>query len=100
MGEEIFVSRSEHKAAAELHWIFTQPVLFVSSGLSAPPGLRILPAKKMEKGSALKPDGLIGFTLVVNQKRKINAGFFAEKAGVLRIAQADHGEVGAFLSKC
>ena len=100
MDEDIFVSRREHKTSAELHWIFAQPVLFVSCGLGATAGLRVLSAKKVEQGSALEADCLIGFTLVVDQERKINAGFFAEEAGVFGIAQADHGQVGAFLPKC
>jgi hypothetical protein len=98
--EEVFVSWREHKATAELHGIFAQLVLFVSGGLGAAAGLRIFPAEKMEQGSALEADSFIGFALVVNQKRKMDAGFFAEEAGVFRVAQADHGQAGAFLPKC
>jgi hypothetical protein len=100
VNEEVFVSRSKHKATAELHGIFAELVLFVSGGLGAAAGLCIFPAQKMEQGSAFEADGFIGFTLIVNQKRKMDAGFFAEEAGIFRVAQADHGQAGALLSKC
>ena len=99
MDEEVFVSWSEHKATTELHGIFAQLVLFVSGGLGAAAGLCILPAEKMEQGSALEADGFIGFALIVNQKWKMDAGFFAEEAGIFRVAQADHDEAGALLPK-
>ncbi len=95
--EKVFVSRSKHKTSAELHGIFAQLVLFVSGGLSAAAGLRVFPAEKVEQGSVLQTNGFVGFTLIVDEKREVDAGFLAEEAGVFSVTQADHGDAGALL---
>ncbi len=95
--EEVFVSRSEHKTSAELHGIFAQLVLFVSGGLGAAAGLRVFPAEKMEQGSVLQTHGFVGFTLIVDKKREVDAGFFTKEAGILSVSQADHSDAGALL---
>ena len=95
--EEVFVSRSKHKTSAELHRVLAQLVLFVSGGLSAAAGLRIFAAEKVEQGGVLQSNGFVGFTLIVDEKREVDAGFLAEEAGVLSVPQADHGDAGALL---
>ena len=97
MDEEVFVARSKHKTSTELHRILAQFMLFVSGGLGATAGLRVFPAQKMEQGGVLQAHGFVGFTLVVDKKREVDAGFLAEEAGILSIPQADHGDAGALL---
>jgi hypothetical protein len=95
--EEIFVARREHKAAAELQRVFAQFMLFVAGGLSAAAGLHVVASQKVEQGSVAQPHGLVGFALFVDQKQELDAGLFAEEAGVAGVAQAHHGDVRALL---
>ena len=42
-------------------------------------------------------DSLIGFALVIDQQRKLDAGSLAEELCIAGIAQTDHGKACAFL---
>ena len=97
MDEEVFVPRREHKAAAELKRIFSKPMLLVSSGLCPLAGLQIVFTQKVEQGSVAQPNSFIGFAFVVDEKRKLDAGFLAEEPGIACIAQPDDSEMSAFL---
>jgi hypothetical protein len=99
MDEEILVPRRKNKAAAKLQWVFSQLVLFVAAGLGAFARLHVVPAEKMKQRSVLETNGFVGFALIVNEKWKLNAGFFAEKSGVLDVAQADHGDLRTFAAE-
>jgi hypothetical protein len=99
MDKEVFVSRREDKAAAELQWVFAQAMLLVAAGLGAFARLHVVSAEKVEQGSMLKAHGFVGLALVVDQERKLDAGFFAEKFGVLGVAQADHGDLRALAAE-
>ena len=92
MSEQVFISRSKHKAAAKLQWIFSQTMLLVAGGLGASAGLHVVSPQKVEQGSVAQADRFISGAFVVNQERKLDAGFLAEEAGVLGVAQADHGQ--------
>ena len=71
-------------------------MLFVSCGFGPFARLQIVFAQQMEQGSVSQANGFIGFALVVDQQRKLDAGFLAEELGIARIAQADHGQMRAF----
>jgi hypothetical protein len=94
--EEVFIARRKHKAAAELERIFSQAVLFVSGSLGTAAGLQIISTQKVEQGSVAQPDCFIGQTLVVDQKREVDPGFFTEEPGITHITQANYGKTGAF----
>jgi hypothetical protein len=93
--EEVFISRRKDKAAAKLERIFSQAMLLVSGGLSATSGPHVVSTQQMEQGSVAQAESLIGLALVIDQKRELDAGFFAEEFGVAHIAQANHREMGA-----
>jgi hypothetical protein len=97
--KQIFITWRKHKAAAELKRVLAQLVLFVSSGLRATAGLRIVFAQQMKKVGMLQADGFVGLALVVDKQGKIDFGFLAEEAGIFLVAQADHGDTCALLSK-
>ena len=59
--------------------------------------LKIVFAQKVKQGSMPQAKSLIGFALVINKKRELDAGFLAEEPGIARIAQSDHGQMRAFL---
>jgi len=44
-----------------------------------------------------QPDRFIGKTLVVDQKREVDPGFFTEEPGITHITQANYGKTRAFL---
>lgn len=95
--EKVFITGRKHKAATQLQRIFSQAVLFVSSGLGAAAGLQIISTQEVEQGSVAQPDRFIGKTLVVDQQREVDPGFFTEEPGITQITQANHGKTGAFL---
>ena len=42
-------------------------------------------------------NSFIGFALVIDQKRELDAGFLAKEFGIARVAQSNDGEMRAFL---
>jgi hypothetical protein len=90
--KQVFISRSKHKAAAELQRVLTQAMLLVSCGLRASAGLHVVSPQKMEQGSMAQAHSFIRCALVVNQERELDAAFFSEEAGILGVSQADHGQ--------
>ena len=99
MDEEVLVSRRKDKAATKLQWVFAQAMLFVAAGLGALARLHVVSAEKMEQGSVLEANGFVGFAFVVDQERKLDAGFFAEKFGIAGVAQANHGDLCALAAE-
>lgn len=97
MDEEVLISRREDKAAAKLQRIFAQAVLFVAGGLCAASGLHVVTAQQVEQGSVAQTHGLVGLALFVDQERELDTGLLAEETGIARVAQANHGNVRAFL---
>lgn len=47
----------------------------------------------------LQANGLVGFALLVNQERKLDAGFLAEELGIADVAQTNHGDPRAFAAE-
>jgi len=59
--------------------------------------LKIVFAQKVKQGSMPQAKSLIGFALVINKKRELDAGFLAEELGVVGIAQSNRGKTCASL---
>jgi NAD(P)-dependent dehydrogenase (short-subunit alcohol dehydrogenase family) len=95
--EEVFIPGGEDEAAAELEWVFAKAVLFVSGSLGALAGLEVVAAKKVKQGSVLEADGFISFAAFIDQQGEINLVLLAEVGCITGVAQADHGDAGAFL---
>ena len=66
-------------------------MLLVSCGLCPLAGLQIVFAQEVQQGSVAQPNSFIGFALVINEERKLNAGFLAEELGIAGIAQSNRG---------
>lgn len=96
MDEQVFVPGCKHKAAAELKRIFAQAMLFVSRSLCPFAGLQIVFAQKVEQSSVAQANSLIGFALVIDEKRELDAGFLAEEPGITGIAQSNNSKTCAF----
>jgi hypothetical protein len=94
--EEVFVSGRKHKAAAELQRILPQAMLLVSGGLRTAAGLHVVPTQQVKQGSVAQADSFVGLAFVIDQKRELDAVFFAKEFGVARVAQSNGGQVGAF----
>jgi hypothetical protein len=97
MDEQIFVPRRKHKAAAKLQRIFSQAMLLVSCGLGPFTCRQIVFTQQVKESSLTQPNSFIGFAFVVDEKRKLDAGFLAEKFGIAGIAQANRGKTSPFL---
>src|ERR1051325_1708203 len=74
-------------------------MLLVSCGLGALACLHVVATKEVEQGSVLQSHSLVRFTFVIDQQRKLDAGFLPEKPGVLLVPQTDGGQTGAFLAE-
>lgn len=46
----------------------------------------------MKQCSFLQAEGSVGFPLFIDQKRKLDSGFLAERTGIVRITQPDSGK--------
>ncbi len=96
MDKEILIPRRKHKAAAKLQRVFSQTVLPVAGGLSTTAGLHVVSAQQMEQGRVAQADSFIGQALVIDQKGKLDAGFFPKEPGITHITQPNHGQASAF----
>lgn len=96
MDKEVLVAGRKNEAPAELQRIFSQAVLLVSGGLGTTAGLHVVSAQQVEQGSVAQPDSFVGHTLVVDQKREVDAGFFAKEPRIAHVAQPNHGQMSAF----
>ena len=72
-------------------------MLLVSCCLGPFARLQVVFAQKMEQGRMAQAHSFIRFAFVIDQKRELDAGFLAEEPGIARIAQANHGQMRAFL---
>ena len=97
MDEQVFVAGSKHEAAAKLQRIFSQAMLLVSCGLCPLARLHIVFAQKVEQCSVAQAHSFIGFALIIDQKRELDAGFLAEELGIVGIAQSNRGKTCASL---
>jgi hypothetical protein len=97
MGEQVFVSWSKHKTAAELQRIFSQAMLLVASRFSATARMYVVSTQQVEQRSVAQSYTLICQTLVVDQEWELYAGLFPKEFRVTHIAQANRGEARAFL---
>lgn len=99
VNEEILIPGREHKTASKLQRIFAQAMLFVSCSFCSLAGLQIIFAKEVQQSRVAQTNSLIGFALVIDQQRKLDAGSLAEEFSIAGIAQANHGKACAFLLK-
>jgi hypothetical protein len=99
MRKIVFIAGPKYEAAAELKRVFPQLVLAMSGGAGAFARELIVLAQQVRQGSFAQFDGLIGHTFFINQKRKRDAGFLAELAGVVRTSQSNGNELCSFILK-
>ncbi len=96
MREVVDVAGSENEASAQLHGVFSQLVLAISSGLGAFSGLEVGSPKKMQKRRFFELERAIGFSLFVHQQWKGYSCLFTKGSRILKAAQAHGGQVNAF----
>lgn len=98
MHEAIHVSRTEHKAAAQLKWVSLYSVLAMPGSLGARTCSRVIAAEKVKDARTLQLHGTIRLAILVNEQRKVDSGFLAKFARKVSVAQADSGQRCAFVS--
>jgi hypothetical protein len=99
VGEAIDVSWGEDEAAAELEGILAKFVLLVTRGASALAALKIVAAKQVKQIGGTQISNGVRLAFFIHEQGESDAGFFAEKAGVVAVAEADGGEGGAFVQE-
>lgn len=93
------ISRRKNKAAAQLKWIFAQAVLAHADGFCSFASASIVSAQQMKQVGFLKAHRFVSLALIINEKRKGDAGLLAEMAGITRIAQTHGCQARALLAK-
>jgi hypothetical protein len=99
VGEAIDISGGQDEAAAELEGILAKFVLLMTGGAGALAALKIVAAKQMKQIGGTQISDSVRLAFFIHEQGKCDAGFFAEKAGVVAVAEADGGEGGAFVQE-
>ena len=95
MREAVDVAGSEDKASSELKWILPRFVLAMAGCPRARSRGGVVAAKQMQQVRGFQSCGSISQPLLVDQQRKRDPGFLAEKPRVLAVPQSDGGQPGA-----
>jgi hypothetical protein len=96
MGHAVHIAGSENESPTQLERIFSQSVLTMSSGLGSLARERVVFANKVKERGFLKAESTISFALLIDQEWKRDSRFFAKRAGVVDIAQANGNQPRAF----
>jgi hypothetical protein len=99
VGIAVHIAGSEDKTSAELKRIFAKLVLAVSGGAGALARDLVVLPKYMKQVRMAQISGFECLTLLVYQKRKLDAGLFAEQARVVHIGQSDGGKLRSLGAK-
>jgi hypothetical protein len=98
--EAIDVARSEDKAPAKLKRILPRFVLAMAAGPRARSCGGVVAAKQVQQVRGFQSGGSISQPLLVDQQRKRDPRFLAEKPRVLAIPQPDGGQPGSLFLEC
>jgi membrane protein involved in D-alanine export len=90
--EAVDVTGREHEAAAELHRILAELVLAMPAPLRAPARDAVVLAEQVEERRAPEPRGAVRPSLLVDEKREVDAGLVAEGARVHAVTEPDRDE--------
>jgi len=88
VGVAVDVAGAEDETGAELERVLAEADLAVSGGLGAFAGFGVIGAQEVQQVGFLQAHGAISGAPVVDQERELDAGLFAEQAGVVGVAQA------------
>jgi hypothetical protein len=100
VGEEVHIAGTKHKTAAELERVLAELVLAMAGGCGAPARDLVVFPQEMQQVGFAQFGRFVRVTLLVNQERELNAGFFAEELCVVHVAKADGGESRSFRAEC
>ena len=93
--EAIDVARAEHETRAELKRIFAESVLVVTGGFGAVARDAVFAAQKVQQVRVFQLGSSIGVAPGIDEQRKRDARLFTEDARILKVAEADGGEIRA-----
>jgi hypothetical protein len=86
MDETVNVAGRKNETAAELKRILPEFVLAMAAGFCTLAGGGIVLPQQVQKRSLFQAESGIRSALLIYQKRKFDSGFFAERAGIRRVA--------------
>lgn len=93
--EQVFVTRGEDEATAQLQRILAQSVLPMTTRLGPISGGEIVAAQQVAQARRLQAGSAVSLALLVDQQGEGDPGFVTKCAGVVGIAQADGSHVGS-----
>ena len=99
MSEAIDVARSEDEGAAEVKRVAPKFVLLMTRGTSARAVFEIVETKNVQDVCGSKIGDAVGLALFVDEQREVDAGFLAENAGVVTVAEADRRQGRALITE-
>jgi hypothetical protein len=97
VAETVHIAGTENKACAELERIFAKFMLAVTRGVGAFARDSVVATQEVKQVSSFQFGSVVGGAVRVNQKRKRDAGLFAEQASVTEIAHADRRQIRSTL---
>ena len=98
--EAVDVARSEDKAPSQLKRILSRFVLAMAGCSRARTRGGVVAAKQMQQVRGFQSCGSISQPLLVDQQRKRDPRFLAEKPRVLAVPQSDGGQPGPLFLEC
>jgi hypothetical protein len=99
VGEEVNIAGTEDEGTAQLERIAAQFALVVAGGAGALAASEIVAAEEVENVCGFEICEFVGFAVLVDQEREIDAGFLLKEAGVVGVAEADGGEGRALFTE-
>ena len=97
--EAIDGARAEHEAPAELKRVLAGPALPMTGRPRPLARCGIVPAEQVEERCLRQSRGAIRVSLLVDEQRETDFRFLAKPSSVAHVAEADRGEIRAFLDE-
>jgi hypothetical protein len=98
--EAVDVARSEDKTPSQLKRILPRFVLAMTGCPSARSRGGVVATKQMQQVRGFQSRGSISQPLLIDQERKCDPCFLAEKSRILAVPQPDGGQPGSFFLEC
>jgi hypothetical protein len=97
--EAIHIAGPKHEAATKLKRVFADALLAMAGSFGALAGSGVVAAQQMQHRRLLQICRTVSFPVLINQQGELDARFFAELPGVVRIAKPDGRETSSFIEK-
>src|SRR5437868_15157595 len=100
MREPVHITWTENEAATKLKGISPPAMLIVARRASTRSGVRVVRPQYVEDICTPQTGRAVSQTVIVNEQRKSNAGFFPKKPRMVPIAQPDCCQFCTLVLEC